>query len=117
MSIEPPKIENLFSYGTLQKVEVQRATFGRTLEGRADTLLGYILKVIQIQDEDFARKHGAQQRNLQFTGINSDIVEGTVLRVTKNELELADSYEPAEYQRVLVKLRSGLDAWVYLVPL
>jgi gamma-glutamylcyclotransferase (GGCT)/AIG2-like uncharacterized protein YtfP len=114
MSIEPRETENLFSYGTLQKAEVQLATFGRTLEGEADTLIGYVLMLIQIQDEDFARKNGAQQRNLHFTGINSDTVEGTVLRVTKNELELADSYEPAEYQRILVKLSSGLDAWVYL---
>lgn len=106
--------ENLFSYGTLQEAEVQLATFGRRLAGQPDTLIGYVLKIIQIQDEDFAVKNGAQQRNLHFTGIDSDSVDGMVFRVTKRELELADSYEPAEYKRVLVKLSSGLDAWVYL---
>lgn len=117
MSLQDPETENLFSYGTLQKAEVQLAVFGRRLEGQPDSLFGYILKTIQIEDEEFARKHGAQQRNLHFTGINSDTVEGTVLRMTKKELELADGYEPAEYQRVLIKLNSGLDAWVYLVRL
>lgn len=106
--------ENLFSYGTLQKEEVQLATFGRRLPGRPETLIGYILKVIQIRDEDFAGKNGAQQHNLHFTGIDSDGVNGMVFSVTKSELELADSYEPAEYKRVRVKLSSGLDAWVYL---
>jgi len=31
----------LFSYGTLQQHEVQRATFSRLLTGRADELVGY----------------------------------------------------------------------------
>lgn len=99
--------ENLFSYGTLQHFEVQMATFGRRLIGQADTLSGYTLSVI-------AQRNGAQQHNLQFTGFDSDIVDGTVLRVTRAELACADTYEPAEYQRILVKLRSGLEAWVYL---
>lgn len=114
MSIEPKETEHLFSYGTLQKAEVQLATFGRRLAGQPDTLIGYILKMIQIRDEVFAGKNGAQQRNLEFTGIDSDAVDGMVFRLTKKELELADSYEPAEYKRVLVKLSSGMDAWVYL---
>ncbi len=114
MTLQEPETENLFSYGTLQKAEVQLATFGRTIKGQADTLIGYIPKTIEIQDEEFARRNGAQQRNLYFTGIDSDTVAGAVLRITKTELELADSYEPAEYRRVIVKLSSGCEAWVYL---
>lgn len=114
MSTEPKESENLFSYGTLQQVEVQLSTFGRRLSGQPDTLIGYVLKMIQIQDADFADKNDAQQRNLHRTGIDSDSVDGMVFRVTRTELELADSYEPAEYKRVLVRLSSGLDAWVYL---
>lgn len=106
--------ENLFSYGTLRQAEVQLATFGRRLEGQPDTLIGYVLKLIQIQDENFAAMNGAHQRNLQFTGIDSDEVEGTVFKITKTELEHADRYEPAEYRRVRVKLGSGLEAWAYL---
>ena len=98
--------ESLFSYGTLQTPAVQLATFGRRLQGRPDTLVGYRLTTIRIEDED--------HRNLQFTGSASDYVEGTVFEVTKKEIEQADAYEPDEYERVSVKLKSGQDAWAYL---
>lgn len=66
-------------------------------------------------DQEFVEKSGAvQHRNLQFTGVASDIVEGTVLTVTPKELEQADTYEPTDYHRVSVKLNSGAKAWVYL---
>ncbi|HKY44784.1 MAG TPA: gamma-glutamylcyclotransferase family protein [Pyrinomonadaceae bacterium] len=107
--------ENLFTYGTLQIEEVQLATFGRRLEGHADALPGYALKTIEIQDQDFVAKSGtAIHRNLQFTGDSSDFVEGTVYSVTQQELEQTDAYEPDGYKRVLVQLRSGAKAWVYL---
>ena len=107
--------EKLFTYGTLRNEEVQLSTFGRRLEGHADALPGYILKTIEIQDQDFVVKSGtAIHRNLQFTGDSSDFVEGTVYSVTHQELERSDAYEPAGYKRVLVQLRSGARAWVYL---
>jgi hypothetical protein len=35
--------------------------------------------------------------------------------VTSNELEQADAYEAlADYERVRVELKSGVEAWVYL---
>ena len=34
-------MERLFSYGTLQLPEVQTATFGRLLQGQADSLVGF----------------------------------------------------------------------------
>ena len=107
--------ENLFAYGTLRTESVQLDTFGRRLEGKPDTLVGYRLTMIQIEDQDFVVLSGsADHRNLQFTGITSDLVEGTVFRVTKKELEQADAYEPAGYKRVPVELRSGTKAWVYM---
>jgi hypothetical protein len=107
--------ESLFSYGTLQTEAVQLATFGRRLEGRPDVLVGYRLTMIQIEDRNFVALSGAaHHRNLQFTGIVSDQVEGTVFQVTTKELEQADAYEPADYQRVVAQLRSGMNAWVYL---
>ena len=100
------RTEILFSYGTLQTPAVQLATFSRRLQGRPDALVGYRLTTIRIEDEE--------HRNLQFTGSTSDYVEGTVFEMTKKELEQADAYEPDGYERVSVKLNSGLDAWVYL---
>ncbi|HKR02141.1 MAG TPA: gamma-glutamylcyclotransferase family protein [Pyrinomonadaceae bacterium] len=115
MSLEEEATENLFSYGTLRTEAVQLSTFGRRLEGRPDALVGYSLKMIQVPDEDFVARSGtAHHRNAQFTGVESDTVEGMVFRVTRKELEQADAYEPPEYQRVLARLQSGTSAWVYL---
>ena len=41
----------LFSYGTLQQENVQLATFGRTLVGSKDQLIGYQLGKIDITDD------------------------------------------------------------------
>jgi hypothetical protein len=107
--------ERLFSYGTLQSGAVQLATFGRSLHGRPDALVAYSIVTIEIEDQDFVAASGtAYHRNLRFTGVPTDIVEGTVLSLTSYELELADSYEPAGYERIEVQLRSGSMAWVYI---
>lgn len=76
---------------------------------------GYRLVTISITDEEFVTKSGAtEHRNLQFTGNTSDQVEGMVFTVTSEELEHADAYEPDGYERVRLKLSSGIEAWVYL---
>jgi gamma-glutamyl AIG2-like cyclotransferase len=108
--------ENLFAYGTLQTTAVQLSTFGRRLNGKSDALVGYRLRMIRIDDPEFAAASGtADHRNLEFTGNDSDVVEGTAFAVTTSELEQADAYEPAGYERALVQLRSGLNAWVYFL--
>ena len=115
MALEQQKTERLFSYGTLRLEDVQLTTFGRRLEGRPGVLLGYRLVMITIEDEDFVAKSGsADHRNLQFTGDSSDFVEGIVFSVTREELEKSDAYEPEGYERVLVQLQSGTNAWIYL---
>lgn len=101
-------MENLFTYGTLQNDEVQLATFGRKLEGHADALPAYTVNKIQ------AKSGTGIHRNLQFTGDPSDFVAGTVYSLTLKELEAADAYEPDGYKRVLIQLRSGANAWVYI---
>ena len=106
--------ERLFAYGTLQTEAVQLSIFGRTLDAQPDALVGYCLTTIQVEDQSFLAHSGAVQRSLQHTGNASDVVEGLMLSLTPQELEQADAYEPAEYKRVQVQLRSGLDAWVYL---
>ena len=107
--------ERLFSYGTLQTESVQLSTFGRKLDGSRDALVGYCLQMIQITDQEFVATSGAEfHRNLVFTDNTSDFVEGTVFSVTQQELEQSDAYEPDGYERVQVRLRSGLEAWVYL---
>ena len=115
MSSKEQAIENLFSYGTLQLEQVQLETFGRKLDGEPDALHGYKLVMITITEEDFVIKSGtANHRNLQFTANSADVVEGMVFKITSNELEQADSYEPEGYERVNVQLRSGATAWVFV---
>lgn len=107
----------LFSYGTLQLASIQLATFGRNLNGASDALIGYEVTLVPIRDEAVAAELGVDHyRNLRFTGDESDVVEGMVLEVTERELESADEYEgDAEYRRIVVRLRSGVEAWVYLI--
>src|SRR5688500_14155598 len=115
MSLRNEPIEYLFSYGTLQSNSVQVSTFGQRLEGTPDALPGYKLITITIEDQDFVMTSGtARHRNLQFTGDSSDVVEGTALKMSAEELARADAYEPEGYKRKLVQLRSGLKAWVYV---
>jgi gamma-glutamylcyclotransferase (GGCT)/AIG2-like uncharacterized protein YtfP len=114
-NVDDQQTEFLFSYGTLQSEAVQLATLGRKVEGRPDALTGYCMVMIEITDHDFVATSGtAYHRNLQFTGDASDVVEGTVLSLTSQQLELSDSYEPAGYELIQVQLRSGLTAWVYV---
>ncbi len=114
MSHEEAANELLFSYGTLQLPDVQLATFGRSLEGRPEMLLGYSMTMIRIHDEDFASTSGELHRIIQFTGVDSDRVAGTLLILTRSEIEEADAYEPAEYKRALVQTQSGVTAWAYV---
>ena len=99
MTLERDNHELLFSYGTLQDESVQLKTFGRRLKGQADSLVGYRLTTVEIEDKDFAAENGAQQRNAHFTGDASDRIEGMVFIVTKQELEASDTYEPTDYKR------------------
>jgi gamma-glutamylcyclotransferase (GGCT)/AIG2-like uncharacterized protein YtfP len=109
MTPEQDNHELLFSYGTLRDEAVQIKTFGRRLIGQADGLVGY-----RVDDEKFAAKYGTQQLNAQFTGDASDVIEGAVLKITSAELDAADKYEPADYKRERVQLKSGVKAWVYV---
>ncbi len=108
--------EWLFSYGTLQKVDVQWKLFGRHLTGTMDILKGYKTTSIEINDESFLSKgEQKQQQTLVITNDQQDIIKGTVFEVSAEELLQADKYEPAGYKRVKVELESGKRAWVYMV--
>jgi len=106
-------MEYLFSYGTLQKEKVQLDLFGRILSGSGDVLRGYKVSTIEIRDEAFLSKgEGKHQKTLIVSA--SDIVDGTALEITGEELLLADKYEPKNYKRIKVMLESGKKAWIYV---
>ena len=105
----------LFSYGTLQQEGVQLATFGRRLEGRADVLPGYATSLFEIKDADvIATSDKTHHLMARPTGNPADEVMGVAFRLTPAELAAADTYEVSDYKRVAVRLRSGLEALVYV---
>jgi len=107
--------EKLFSYGTLQYEAVQLKTFGRTLLGKPDSLIGYQLKTIAIKDPEVIALSGeAEHHILNYTGSPDDEVFGRVFAISPQELAQADEYEVDDYQRITVTLHSGITAWVYV---
>jgi hypothetical protein len=108
-------LELLFSYGTLQLETVQMATFGRQLTGTTDTLRGFELVVLEIEDQAVIAISGKTHHTMaRFTGRASDLIPGTVFPVTSGELQKADMYEVAAVKRVAVVLQSGVRAWAYV---
>jgi gamma-glutamylcyclotransferase (GGCT)/AIG2-like uncharacterized protein YtfP len=106
---------HLFSYGTLQQDDVQRATFGRLLAGCLDTLPGYSQAMHQIDDPGVVATSGKTHHPIvQPSGDAAERVAGTVFEISDAELAQADVYEVAAYRRVAVTLSSGLQAWVYV---
>lgn len=106
--------ELLFSYGTLQQEEVQRASFGRKLAGTPDALPGWRQEMVEITDPDVLAKSGKRFHPIVMPGASSDQVAGTVFEITSEELAAADRYEVSDYKRIAARLRSGRTAWVYV---
>lgn len=105
----------LFSYGTLQQEGVQLATFGRLLEGRADALPGYATVPFEITDPEVIATSGKTFHTMaRPSGNPADEVPGVVFRITPAELAAADTYEVSDYKRISVRLKSGLEAFVYV---
>ena len=107
--------ERLFSYGTLQLPAVQMSTFGRLLDGSADTLPRFKQDMVRIDDADVVATSGQTHHPiLSYSGNSGDSVSGMVFQISAEELAQADRYEVAAYRRVSVTLASGLQAWVYV---
>jgi gamma-glutamyl AIG2-like cyclotransferase len=115
MAVNEVYSEVLFSYGTLQLEAVQMATFGRQLTGTSDSLRGFELVLLKIEDETVVAISGKAYHTMaKFTGHASDVVDGIVFAVTPDEIEKADKYEVPAVKRVAVVLQSGLRAWAYV---
>ncbi len=105
----------LFSYGTLQKEQVQIETFGRLLQGEKDVLTGYKLKMLEITDPEVLRKSSQKYHPiLEFSGNTDDEVEGVLFEVTEKEILQADEYEVDDYQRIETVFKSGKKGFIYV---
>jgi len=106
---------HLFSYGTLQKEQVQIETFGRVLDGEKDTLKGYIMKMVEITDPEVLRKSNQKYHPiLEFSGDSGDEVEGMLFEVTEAEILQADEYEVDDYKRIETVFKSGKKGFIYV---
>jgi Gamma-glutamyl cyclotransferase, AIG2-like len=90
------------------------ANFGRLLSGRADVLPGYTLLAVTIEDAAVVALSGKSEHMIAKRSRPEDEVPGIAFEVTAEELNAADRYEVSEYSRVLVRLQSGVEAWVYV---
>jgi len=96
----------LFSYGSLQRAEVQHATFGRTLDGAHDELAGW--RVVPASPPGIPHANAIRSQAAAR-------VAGTAYLVTDAELSAADEYEKRDgYVRVAVRLVSGKEGWIYV---
>ncbi len=107
----------LFSYGTLQRRDVQLATYGRSLEGKPDALIGYRLLVLPDRDPSAVRISGTKTHMVvRRTGDPTDRIPGIVFLLTESELAATDRYEGSDYARAELPLESGRRAFVYVEP-
>ena len=107
--------ELLFSYGTLREPDVQRATFGREIDGRPDAIVGYHLDYVTITDPHVIAPSGSDRHPILKPTDRADAaVEGMVFEISEADLAAADEYEVDDYRRITVPLRSGGEAWVYV---
>jgi gamma-glutamylcyclotransferase (GGCT)/AIG2-like uncharacterized protein YtfP len=106
----------LFSYGDLEKEQVQRSTFGRRLDGWTDELVGFEQSRVKIEDPQVAAALGkTHHANAEFNGNEASRIPGMVFEVTDAELARADEFERTySYERVTAPLASGRQAWVYV---
>lgn len=94
---------------------MQKANFGRRLEGTADRLPGFVRSLVEITDPEVIAESGMTHHPIvRASDDPSDRIDGTVFRISEDELRAADDYEVDDYRRVSVRLASGLEAWVYI---
>jgi gamma-glutamylcyclotransferase (GGCT)/AIG2-like uncharacterized protein YtfP len=107
--------EYLFSYGTLREEKVQRAVFGKAVVGKPDAIVGYELLPVTISSQEAIAISGKAEHTTLVPAKGEGVpIGGVVFHITASDLAAADRYESAEYHRIKVKLRSGVDAWVYV---
>jgi gamma-glutamylcyclotransferase (GGCT)/AIG2-like uncharacterized protein YtfP len=109
------RLQLLFSYGTLRQEEVQKSIFGRTLPGQPDTIIGYRLAELRIDDPGVIAASGSDLHTIMIeTGDPMDRIPGTVFEVSEDDLAAADAYETSDYRRIELPLLSGGRAWAYV---
>ncbi len=107
--------ERLFTFGTLQDPDIQRAVFGTVIEGTKDVLEGYIIDHIEYREQDDNLLSGPRRYlAIEPSENSSEFIPGIVIELTEDQLDRADAYEGPAYARIKVVLASGRMSWVYV---
>ncbi|RMX02223.1 gamma-glutamylcyclotransferase [Corticibacter populi] len=104
----------LFTYGTLQRLDIQRHVFGGPLVGTPDELHGHTRLEVELIDDAAALAGQTRYPMLRPANANAAPIAGLVYELSEIQLQRADHYEGPAYARVRVVLRSGREAWVYV---
>lgn len=105
----------LFSYGTLQLEKVQLESFGRLLKGTKEVLIGFKIEQLKITDKQVLLKSGKQFHPVAIpTNNKNDIINGTLYKISSQELKQADNYEVDDYKKIEATFKSGNKGWVYI---
>ena len=75
---------------------------------------GWKRETIEITDPEVLAKSGLRFHPIIVPGAPSNEVAGMVFEITADELAAADRYEVADYKRITARLKSGIEAWVYV---
>jgi gamma-glutamylcyclotransferase (GGCT)/AIG2-like uncharacterized protein YtfP len=107
--VEPPMIDRLFSYGTLQVAKVMQAVTGRIYEGLPADLPGYaVYRVKGAEYPGVVPQAGSKAAGTLYVG------------VAPHQLKALDIFEGDLYERRLLEVVTSdgqkTAAWVYVVP-
>ena len=98
----------IFAYGTLKDPRIRKEVTGRDIEAKEDIIAGFCMDKIILDCIEYPI--------LTPCTTLKNSVQGVVFTVNDNELKDIDKYESDAYQRIKVRLTSGIDAWVYVKP-
>ena len=79
-----------------------------------DALPGWRQEMVEITDPAVLAKSGERFHPIVVPGEARDEIAGMVFEITESELLSADRYEVADYKRIAARLKSGIEAWVYV---
>ena len=87
-------MQKIFSYGTLQQMNVQLEILGKTLVGAEDIIEGYYTEYLEIKDLSVLKASQNKMHPIIYvTGNRVYKVFGTLFSITEKDLLNIDCYE------------------------
>lgn len=113
MTNSSTRIHSVFSFGTLLDEKVQQHLFNRVITPSADSLSGYELTEVVIEDPAVLAASGLAVHRGLIRRLGS-AVQGGVITLDDDELAVADAYEVSDYARRRVRTVGNGNVWAYV---